>query len=72
VLQKLRSQLQARGAKCIRSLGSTFRRFESLKESDGMVDSREFFTGLNKLGCTFTQEEANVFKLEYYSQREFH
>ena len=25
-----------------------------------MVDSKEFFLGLNKLGCTFTQEEANV------------
>ena len=59
VLDKLRSQLQARGAKTVRGLGRSFRAFDSL-DGNRKVDKGEFFTGLQENGVQVTAAEANA------------
>ena len=45
VLEKVRSQIQARGAKTIRGLGRTFRNFDSF-DGNHKIDAEEFYSGL--------------------------
>mmetsp|Transcript_12205 Transcript_12205/g.8519 ORF Transcript_12205/g.8519 Transcript_12205/m.8519 type:complete len:194 (+) Transcript_12205:45-626(+) len=59
VLDKLRSQLQSRGAKTIRGLGRSFRCFDSV-DGNRKVDKGEFFVGLQENGVSVTQAEANA------------
>ena len=59
VLDKLRSQLNERGAKTIRGLGRVFRGLDSY-DGNKKVDKSEFFVGLNEIGCELSQKEADV------------
>lgn len=59
VLDKLRSQLQKRGAKTIRGLGRSFRCFDSL-DGNRKVDQGEFIVGLQENGVQVTTAEAKA------------
>ena len=59
VLDKMRSQLKARGAKTIRGLGRVFRNFDSF-DGNKKIDSQEFFSGLREIQVQVTQAEADV------------
>jgi len=59
VLDKLRSQLQSRGAKTIRGLGRSFRAFDSL-DGNRKIDRGEFMSGLQENGVDVTAAEANA------------
>jgi calcyphosin len=59
VLNRLRDQLNARGATTIRGLGRNFRAFDSY-DGNRKVDAGEFFTGLNENGVKVTKAEADV------------
>ena len=45
VLDKVREQIKARGAKTIRGLGRTFRNFDSF-DGNKKIDKQEFYSGL--------------------------
>ena len=59
VLDKMRSQINARGAKTIRGLGRVFRNFDSF-DGNKKIDSQEFFSGLREIQINVTQAEADV------------
>ena len=59
VLDKVRSQIQARGAKTIRGLGRTFRNFDSF-DGNHKIDKEEFYSGLCEIQVKVTRDEANV------------
>ena len=59
VLNRLREQLNSRGAKTVRGLGRTFRIMDSL-DGNRKVDSGEFFTSLNEMGVRVSKPEAEV------------
>ena len=59
VLDKMRSQINARGAKTIRGLGRVFRNFDSF-DGNKKIDSQEFFSGLREIQVNVTQAEADV------------
>lgn len=59
VLNRLREQLNARGAKTVRGLGRAFRIMDSL-DGNRKVDSGEFFTSLQEFGVRITKPEAEV------------
>lgn len=59
VLEKVRLQLNKRGATTIRSLGSVFRSLDSY-DRNRKVDPEEFFIGLNELGCNLSRPECTV------------
>lgn len=59
VLDKVRAQLQARGAKTIRGLARTFRQLDSF-DGNKKVDASEFHIGLNEAGCNLSKQEAAV------------
>jgi len=59
VLQKVRDQIFARGAKTIRGLGRTFRTFDSF-DGNNKVDQNEFLVGLKENGVQITKDEANL------------
>ena len=57
VLEKVRAQIQARGAKTIRGLGRTFRNFDSF-DGNHKIDKQEFYSGLCEIQVKVTQAEA--------------
>lgn len=59
VLEKVRSQIQARGAKTIRGLGRTFRNFDSF-DGNHKIDKDEFYSGLCEIQVRITRDEANA------------
>ena len=59
VLQDLKNQLNARGAKTIRGLGRVFRNMDSF-DGNKRLDRSEFFSGLCEVQCKITQEDADV------------
>ena len=59
VLNRLREQLNSRGAKTVRGLGRTFRIMDSL-DGNRKVDGGEFFTSLQEMGVRVTKQEAEV------------
>jgi Ca2+-binding EF-hand superfamily protein len=56
VLDKMRAQLNARGAKTVRGLGRTFRHFDSV-DGNRKCDANEFFTGLQDIGVHVSKAE---------------
>ena len=59
VLDKMRAQLQARGAKTIRGLGRTFRHFDS-QDGNRKCDANEFLTGLQDIGVNVSKAECDA------------
>ena len=59
VLQRLKDQLNKRGATTIRGLGRAFRTIDSF-DGNRKVDAQEFFTGLQEFGVQITKVEADV------------
>jgi hypothetical protein len=59
VLNRLKDQLNARGASTIRGLGRTFRIMDNY-DGNRKVDAQEFFTGLQEFGVRITKAEADV------------
>ena len=59
VLEKMRAQINARGAKTIRGLGRVFRNFDSF-DGNKKVDAQEFFSGLKEIQVDVTEAEAKV------------
>ena len=59
VLNRLRDQLNARGAATIRGLGRAFRIMDNV-DGNRKIDSQEFFVGLQEFGVRFTKAEADV------------
>merc|ERR1712048_582037 len=59
VLEKMRAQINARGAKTIRGLGRVFRNFDSF-DGNHKVDAQEFFSGLKEIQVDVTEAEAKA------------
>ena len=59
VLDKMRAQLQARGAKTIRGLGRTFKHFDS-QDGNRKCDANEFLTGLQDIGVNVSKAECDA------------
>ena len=59
ILNSVRDQLAARGAKTIRGLGRTFRALDSF-DGNKKVDAQEFFIGMQENGVQLTQQESTV------------
>ena len=59
VLDKVRAQIHARGAKTIRGLGRTFRNFDSF-DGNHKIDKQEFISGLAEIQVKVTEAEAMV------------
>ena len=59
VLQRVRDQIFARGAKTIRGLGRTFRALDSF-DGNKKVDRNEFLVGLKENGVQISKDEANL------------
>ena len=59
VLEKMRAQINSRGAKTIRGLGRVFRNFDSF-DGNKKVDAQEFFSGLREIQVDVTESEAKV------------
>ena len=57
VLESIRAQIKARGAKTIRGLGRTFRNFDSF-DGNHKIDSEEFYSGLCEIQLQVTKAEA--------------
>ena len=57
VIEKVRNQMNARGAKTLRSLGRVFATYDT--DNNRKVDAQEFFVGLNESGCDLTKEETD-------------
>ena len=57
VLEDVRAQIKARGAKTIRGLGRTFRNFDSF-DGNHKIDKQEFYSGLCEIQIKVTQAEA--------------
>ena len=58
VLNKVRSNLQARGYKTIRSIGRGFRIFDN--NGDRKIDRIEFYQGLQDMGANISKREADA------------
>ena len=58
VLERVRAQIKARGAKTIRGLGRTFRNFDSF-DGNHKIDADEFYSGLCEIQVSVTRAEAN-------------
>ena len=59
VLEKMRSQIAARGATSIRSLGRTFREMDSF-DGNRKVTASEFLTALGEIGVVCSKAESDV------------
>ena len=59
VLERVRNQIKARGAKTIRGLGRTFRNFDSF-DGNHQIDAEEFYSGLCEIQVQVTRDEANA------------
>ena len=55
VLEKVRADLEARGAQTIRGLGRQFKIMDL--EGDRKLDKQEFYWGLKDLGCGLSKDE---------------
>merc|ERR1719350_2520727 len=59
ILEKVRNQIKARGAKTIRGLGRTFRNFDSF-DGNHKIDAEEFYSGLCEIQIQVSRAEANA------------
>merc|ERR1711997_825848 len=59
ILERVRNQIKARGAKTIRGLGRTFRNFDSF-DGNHKIDAEEFYSGLCEIQIRVTRAEANA------------
>jgi Ca2+-binding EF-hand superfamily protein len=59
VLNRVRDQLNSRGANTIRSLGRVFRQLDSF-DGNRKVDRQEFMIGLREVGVTLSPQDANT------------
>ena len=59
VLERVRNQIKARGAKTIRGLGRTFRNFDSF-DGNHQIDAEEFYSGLCEIQVQVTRQEADA------------
>ena len=59
VLQRLREQLAARGAKTIASIGRVFRNLDSY-DGNRKIDADELFYGMQELGVQLTKAESQA------------
>ena len=57
VLERVRAQIKARGAKTIRGLGRTFRNFDSF-DGNHKIDADEFYSGLCEIQVQVSRAEA--------------
>ena len=58
VLERVRAQIKARGAKTIRGLGRTFRNFDSF-DGNHKIDRDEFYSGLCEIQIRISRQEAD-------------
>ena len=58
VLERVRAQIKARGAKTIRGLGRTFRNFDSF-DGNHQIDREEFWSGLCEIQIRISRAEAD-------------
>merc|ERR1711997_785718 len=58
ILERVRTQIKARGAKTIRGLGRTFRNFDSF-DGNHKIDAEEFYSGLCEIQIQVTRTEAH-------------
>ena len=59
VLERVRNQIKARGAKTIRGLGRTFRNFDSF-DGNHKIDAEEFYSGLCEIQIQVSRADANA------------
>lgn len=59
-MNKLRDQLNSRGASTIRGLSRAFKVFDSY-DGNRKIDSGEFFVGLQEMGVKMSKAEAEVY-----------
>ena len=59
VLENVRAQIKARGAKTIRGLGRTFRNFDSF-DGNHQIDREEFYSGLCEIQIRISRQEADA------------
>merc|ERR1719216_595144 len=59
ILESVRAQIKARGAKTIRGLGRTFRNFDSF-DGNHKIDAAEFYSGLCEIQLKVTEAEAKT------------
>ena len=71
VLQRVRDQIHARGAKTIRGLGRTFRNFDSF-DGNKKIDADEFYSGLCEIQIRVTRDEANQLMRLFDSDNDGH
>ena len=64
VIQKVRCQLNAKGANTVRSLGRVFNTTTN-DEGTRMVAAQEFFVGINESGVTLTKDETNALLAQF-------
>mmetsp|Transcript_30016 Transcript_30016/g.39870 ORF Transcript_30016/g.39870 Transcript_30016/m.39870 type:complete len:195 (+) Transcript_30016:71-655(+) len=58
ILENVRAQIKARGAKTIRGLGRTFRNFDSF-DGNKQIDREEFWSGLCEIQIRISRAEAD-------------
>lgn len=58
VIEKVKCQMNERGARTIRGLGRVFKSMDT--DGNRKVDAQEFFVGLNECGCNLTSEETDM------------
>lgn len=58
-MDKTRSVIHAKGYKCLRNLGTLFRKFDSYSV-DRTIDRAEFYVGLRELGIVLSKVESDV------------
>ena len=71
VLERVREQIKARGAKTIRGLGRTFRNFDSF-DGNHKIDRDEFYSGLCEIGCRVSRQEADTLMALFDSNNDGH
>jgi hypothetical protein len=59
VLDRLKAQLNSRGANTIRGLARSFKAFDSY-DGNRKIDPNEFFIGLQENGVKLTKQESDV------------
>lgn len=58
IVEKVRAQMNERGARTIRGLGRVFNTIDS--NGNRKVDSQEFFVGINECGCNLSKHETDA------------
>lgn len=58
LVEKIKAQLEGRGASTIRGLARKFRQFDSF-DGNSKIDKDEFYIGLKETGVTLTKQESD-------------